>query len=74
MQAYTAQGWQVEMQCPTQAVLTKPHKVALHLVLSLVTCGLWLFVWPFVFLFERNKVTLSLTNGQVSVVKSGRLA
>lgn len=72
-QSYAAQGWQVQASGPTQVVLTRPHKWALHLVLSVVTCGLWLFGWPFVFLFERNKVTLSLVRGQVSVVKSGRL-
>lgn len=73
MHTYSAQGWQLQHCDPSQVVLTRPHKWVLHLVLSIVSCGMWLFGWPFVFLFERNKVTLSLVAGQVSVRKSGRL-
>jgi hypothetical protein len=41
-------GWAVESRSPTMAVMVShaasPNHV-LHLLLSLVTCGLWLVVW-----------------------------
>ena len=40
-------GWMVESQTPTQAILVKSRKCnhILHLLLSVFTGGLWLPVW-----------------------------
>lgn len=41
------QGSRVESQSDFQAVLVNgaPVNHTLHLILSIVTCGLWIFVW-----------------------------
>ena len=42
-------GWRVESITPTMATLawgqTKNTNHLLHLILTLITCGLWLFIW-----------------------------
>lgn len=42
-----AQGWRLESRTPTIAVLARGKRPnhLLHLVLSLLTFGLWVFVW-----------------------------
>lgn len=50
-------GYRVESQTATQAVLVKgrrPNHV-LHLILSLVTLGVWIPVWFFVACFAGEK-------------------
>lgn len=51
------QGAKVESQSDTQAVLVKgaPVNHILHLILSLVTCGVWLLVWGGVAIFGGEK-------------------
>lgn len=45
--AYVRKGYRVESQTPTQAVVVYGKKVnhILHLILSVLTLGLWLIVW-----------------------------
>jgi hypothetical protein len=51
------QGARVESQGDYQAILVKGHRPnhMLHLVLTLVTLGLWLFVWLGVIAFGGEK-------------------
>lgn len=55
-----ARGSRVESQTDFQAVLVKgkPVNHVLHVILSVVTCGFWLLVWPVVAVFggEKRKV------------------
>lgn len=61
-------GWRVESQSPEQAVLGKGHRPnhILHLILTILTLGLWLIVW----------IIVSATGGEkrktVSVDPNGR--
>jgi hypothetical protein len=45
---FTTQGWRVETLMDFQVVLVKGHRTnhLLHLLLSVVTFGLWLAAWP----------------------------
>jgi formyltetrahydrofolate hydrolase len=55
-----SQGWRVELQADFEAVLligTRPNHI-LHLLLSVVTFGLWLIVWA---LISMNGGPKSLT-------------
>lgn len=51
------QGWRVESQADYQAVVVKGHRPnhILHLLLSLITLGLWFFVWILVMVFGGEK-------------------
>jgi hypothetical protein len=53
-------GWRIESQIDNQAVMATGGEVnhAVHLLLSLVTCGIWLPVW----------VIMGLTGGEKRVV------
>lgn len=61
--------WGVEAQTPTQVVMVKGHRPnhLLHLILSIITLGLWLIVW----------LILSIASGEkrktISVSADGRL-
>ncbi len=57
VQRDVAAGWRVESQTDTTAVMAKgkPINHLLHLVLSAITCGLWLFVWPVVWWINRDQ-------------------
>ena len=48
--ALTRLGWRVEHESEAQTVLVRGHRVnhLLHVVLSVLTLGLWLIVWLFV--------------------------
>jgi hypothetical protein len=50
-------GYRVESQTDINAVLVKGKSVShiLHLILSLITFGLWLFVWPLVWYLNREQ-------------------
>lgn len=45
--AEVRRGWRLESQMEFQAVLVKGHRPnhLLHLILSVLTLGLWVFVW-----------------------------
>jgi hypothetical protein len=51
------QGWRVESQSDYQAVIVKGSKPnhILHLILTLVTLGLWAIVWIAVAMFGGEK-------------------
>jgi cytochrome b561 len=53
----TRQGWRVMSQAPTQAQLVsgKPTSHLLHLVLTLITLGIWAIVWILVAIFGGEK-------------------
>ena len=44
---YVKRGWRVESRSDTQAVMVKGHRPnhILHLILTILTFGLWAVVW-----------------------------
>lgn len=69
--AHVAQGWRVEMQTGTNAVLVsgkKPNHL-LHLILFLATCGLWGLIWILV-AATTHESRLTLTLGTDGVVRT----
>lgn len=62
-------GWQVVSQTPTAVRLQKGHPTShlLHLVLSVLTMGLWIPVWIFMAVVagEKNKTLYLDKNGNV---------
>lgn len=50
-------GWRVQSQTATTAQLLKgkPTNHVLHLILSLITLGIWLIVWVLVAIFAGQK-------------------
>ena len=52
-----AQGRRVESQGDFQAVMVQGHRVnhVLHLILSLLTLGIWLIVWVALVIFGGEK-------------------
>jgi hypothetical protein len=47
IQVLAAQGWRVQSRTPTQAQLVKGQRVnhILHLLLTIITFGIWAIVW-----------------------------
>lgn len=68
--AHAAKGWSVLSQTQTQASLTKGKDTShlLHLVLSVVTLGLWIPVWIVVTIAAGKKTRLVTVNEQGSVI------
>jgi hypothetical protein len=62
-------GWRVESQTDFQAVMVRGHRVnhVLHLILSVLTLGLWLIVWLFLGLAggEKREIVSVDEYGQV---------
>jgi hypothetical protein len=62
-------GWRVASQSPTQATLVKgkPTNHILHLILSIITLGLWIPVWILVVVLggEKHEVITVQPDGQV---------
>lgn len=52
-----AAGWTAVSITPTAAKLVKGHPTShlLHLILSIVTCGLWIPVWILLAMFAGQK-------------------
>jgi len=65
----TRQGWRVVSQAQTQAQLVKgkPTNHILHLILSIITLGVWLIVWIAMVIFGGEKQKF------ISVDEYGRL-
>lgn len=55
-----AQGWRVVSQSATNAQLVKgkPTNHVLHLILSIITLGVWLIVWALVAILSGQKEKL----------------
>lgn len=62
-------GWRVTSQSATQATLVKgkPTNHILHLILTIITLGLWAIVWICVAIFggEKHEVITVQPDGQV---------
>lgn len=58
VQAEVATGWRVESQTDESAVLARGGQVnhVLHLILTLVTCFAWAFVWIALAVINQRKV------------------
>src|SRR5262245_28944677 len=72
--AYAAsQGWRLETRSDFQATVVKGHRTnhILHLILTVITLGIWLIVWILVALLGGEKREFIAVNeiGQVSVSK-----
>lgn len=65
-------GWRVQSMTATQAQLLKgkPTNHVLHLILSLITLGLWLFVWLGVVIFAGQKQKLVTVDAYGNVQQS----
>lgn len=61
---HVRQGWSVESQSEFQAVMvehgTKTNHL-LHLLLTLITLGLWVFVWIGLAIFRKREQHLVIT-------------
>lgn len=61
---FVHRGYTVESQTPHQAVLVRPGTKVnhiLHLLLSLLTVGLWLVMWLLIALFHKRTKRMVLT-------------
>lgn len=64
-------GWRVESQTDYQAVVVKvkrPNHI-LHLVLSILTLGLWLLVWLIIALRKKERARMVLTVDEMAQVQ-----
>ena len=64
------EGWRVESRSSFQAIMVSGRRVnhLLHLVISLVTAGLWIFIWIVLVLTggENRELLLVDAYGQIS--------
>lgn len=69
--SYIAQGYNVaykeELACTAVLRRKKPLNNTLHIILSLVTCGLWLTIWLILFLTNKE------TSINISVDQNGNV-
>lgn len=70
---HVAQGWRVESQTDTDAILVRGGKCnhVLHLLLSLFTVGLWVIVWFFMAMASgEHRTSISVDEfGSILVTK-----
>lgn len=54
---HVAQGWRVESQTNTDAIMVKGKGCShvLHLILTVFTFGFWALVWPIVWYVNRER-------------------
>ena len=54
---YVKWGWRVESRTETQAVIVRGHRPnhILHLILTIITLGIWAVVWLLVTAFGGEK-------------------
>lgn len=66
---YVSSGWRVQSQTQSQAQLVKgkPTNHVLHLILTLITLGVWLIVWILVAVFAGEKHKLISVNEYGSI-------
>jgi hypothetical protein len=67
------QGWRVESRSDTQATLAKGRRPnhLLHLILTLVTFGLWALVWIGVAIASKERRQVLTVNGEGVVTATG---
>jgi hypothetical protein len=67
-----AAGYRVESQTDMQSILVKGKKPnhILHLILTVVTVGLWLFVWIPVAIFQKERRTVLTVDDYGTVLTS----
>lgn len=57
---FMSQGWRIESRTEYQAVIVKGHRPnhILHMILTLVTLGIWVLVWGAIVAFggEQRKI------------------
>lgn len=60
VQQYVAWGWRIQSQGPTQAQMVKGHRTnhILHLILTIITLGIWAIVWIGMVAFGGEKYKL----------------
>lgn len=67
---YAGWGWRVQSQTPTSAQLVKGHRTnhILHLILSIITLGVWLIVWALMAILggEKHKLLTVDEYGRVT--------
>lgn len=62
---YLNQGWEVQSQNEFSVILVKKPKPVnhiLHLLLSILTAGVWLFVWLGLAMFSSSKSMTKMIN------------
>lgn len=64
-------GWRVESHTNFQAVMVKTHRPnhILHLILSIVTLGLWLIVWAIVALKGKQRGRMVITVNEAGEIR-----
>jgi hypothetical protein len=67
-----AQGWRIENRSDFQATIAKGHRPnhILHLILSIVTAGLWLIVWLLIVIFGGEKRKLVTVDPYGNIAES----
>lgn len=66
-------GWSIQSQSATQASLVKgkPTSHLLHLILTIITLGVWLIVWILVVIFGGQKTKVLTVDVAGHVKTSG---
>ena len=71
IEAWVREGYRVETQMDYQAVVLKGHRTnhVLHVILSVITLGLWLLIWLLVAVFggERRRLLVVDEFGKIDV-------
>ena len=63
-------GYWYAMSQPVGVVASPPTDHLLHLVLTILTCGMWLPVWMFLAIFGSRKVSVIDNRGQIVAQRS----
>lgn len=73
LQGYAKAGWRTENRTATQATICKGKRPShvLHLILSIITLGVWLIVWLIIGIFggEKRRLVTVTDAGNVTVTK-----
>jgi hypothetical protein len=69
---YGAGGWRIENRSDFQATIAKGHRVnhVLHLILTIVTLGLWAVVWILMVIFGGEKRELVTVDPYGNIVNT----
>lgn len=69
---YGAGGWRIETRSDFQATIVKGHRVnhILHLILTLITLGIWAIVWILMVIFGGEKREMVTVDPYGNIVAS----